>query len=72
MKTTIEFDLPEDRADFDIAMKANTYRACLSDTLRMVRDKIKYDDKIGEYEVGFLEEVKAFIVDTCPDVWMEP
>ena len=72
MKTTIEFDLPDDREDFDIAIKANAYRACLSDTLSMVRDKLKYDPPKGKDARGFLEDLKSFIVDTCPDVWMEP
>lgn len=61
MKAILEFNLPEDKADFDIAVKAGEFHTCLYEFSRWLRDEIKYHEKeeynpVSEKFYGILDE----------------
>jgi hypothetical protein len=49
MKGTLEYNLPEERFDFEIATKAMDYRNVIEELIEWLRREIKYNEK-GEYE----------------------
>jgi hypothetical protein len=50
MKATLEFDLPEERDEFEITTKAIDYRNVIVELNEWLRREIKYNDK-NEYEI---------------------
>jgi len=44
MKATLQFDLPEETEDFDIATNGWKYRSVLCDIDNFLRSKLKYED----------------------------
>ena len=49
MKGTLEYNLPEERFDFEIATKAMDYRNVIEELNEWLRREIKYNDN-HEYE----------------------
>jgi hypothetical protein len=43
MKATIEFNLPEDQAEYDLANKAQDMAHALNDVRNYLRQKVKYE-----------------------------
>ena len=57
MKATIEFELPEDKLDLDMFMKAGEYYATIFDIHNLLRDWYKYDADMEET----LNEIRELI-----------
>ena len=45
MRAVLEFQLPEEREDFEIATDGWRYRGVISDVLNQLRSKIKYTEE---------------------------
>jgi hypothetical protein len=45
MKGILQFDLPEEREDFEHAQKATHYVAIIEDLFNLLRQKSKYENK---------------------------
>jgi hypothetical protein len=50
MKATIEFNLPEEKYDFDLAMDASKWRNLVSDMDNYLRSEWKYSDEKYTWE----------------------
>lgn len=48
MKAILEFNLPEDNADFTMSTKAHSYHLALWDLDQHLRSEIKYNDALSE------------------------
>jgi hypothetical protein len=48
MKAVLKFNLPDEKEEFDDAVRGGVYRAALSDMENWLRSKIKYDDTLDE------------------------
>ena len=59
-KAILEFDLPEDRCDFDLARRGGEYFSLLEEVYRLCRNKLKHED-LGEETVLVLAEIKRMI-----------
>jgi len=64
MKTTLEFNLPEEKADLDYALAGVDALLVISDILSVCRAKLKYDS--GEFkdcDDATIEKVRDFVVE---------
>jgi hypothetical protein len=64
MKTTLTFNLPEEKADLDYALAGVNALLVISDILSVCRAKLKYDS--GEFkdcDDATIEKVRDFIVE---------
>jgi len=64
MKTTLEFNLPEEKPDLDYALAGVDALLVISDILSVCRAKLKYDS--GEFkdcDDATIEKVRDFIVE---------
>lgn len=59
MKATLEFNLPEDKEDFDFATKGINYYAALTEFDNWLRSEYKYNGKEEMYAVR--EKLNYFI-----------
>jgi len=59
MKATLEFNLPEDQSQFDIAVSASKMYAALWDIEQFLRNKLEYmGDDLSQAELSQLEEIQ--------------
>ena len=58
MKATIEFNLPEDQTEFDIATNANKYYSALFNFQQYLRNKLKHED-LSEHDILVLEAIQS-------------
>ena len=58
MKAVLEFNLPEDRGEFELAQKAGSLQALLQDFDNWLRGKIKYEDNLSDAEHDLLQVVR--------------
>jgi len=67
MKSIIEFELPEDKSEFEAASKAIDLAIFLFDIEQYLRVKIKYneEDKSAEY-IKALEEFRTWFFEEKP------
>lgn len=63
MKSILEFNLPEDKDDFDMAVKAPNYYNALWDLSNKIRGLDKYEDK----ESITIDELRKLFYDTLED-----
>lgn len=63
MKGIIEFDLPEERDEFQLCQDAWKYRATIDDAFEYLRQQLKYTDR-ADSEVKVLEEIRSKLLDT--------
>jgi hypothetical protein len=61
MKATLEFNLPEDRDDFNYATNGFNYYMALVEMDQWLRAEYKYNDKEEMYEVR--EKLRQIILD---------
>ena len=59
MKATLEFNLPEDKEDFDFATNGINYYAALTEFDNWLRSEYKYNDKEEMFAVR--EKLNYFI-----------
>lgn len=57
MKTTLEFNLPEDREELKLAMNAASYYVALVDLQDLIRARLKYGNP-SEAELKIYEELR--------------
>lgn len=58
MKAILEFNLPEEKSDFDLCNQATSLHCALWDFSQFLRGKIKYED-LTEEQHAIYEEVRA-------------
>ena len=59
-RLTLEFTLPEEREEADLAVRAGGYQRVLEDARQFVRSKLKYES-LGEEAGRILEELQTLI-----------
>lgn len=63
MKAILEFNLPEDGTDFDMAHKGHMYYVALCEISEYFRSKLKYGDLITEEEYKIIEKTRSDILE---------
>jgi hypothetical protein len=58
MKATIEFNLPEDQTEFEIATNANKYYSALFKFQQYLRNKLKHQELTTEQE-AVVEKIQS-------------
>lgn len=59
-RVTLDFVMPEDKADLQLAMRGPAYQCAIGDMLDYLRSEIKYNDtKYSEKELELLEAVRT-------------
>lgn len=58
MKATLEFNLPEDKVDFDLALQGSDWKHVCWEMDQLLRKHLKYDDDLKEDEVKMLQYVR--------------
>jgi hypothetical protein len=66
MKAKLEFDLPEEQDDFEVASNGWKYRSVLFDLDNFLRNKLKYE-KLTEEQYKAYSEVRELFWDTLRD-----
>lgn len=62
MKATLEFKLPEDQEEFEIASNANKYKYILSELDQLLRRRTKYaPDTQSEEIITTLEDLRDWL-----------
>lgn len=60
MKAYLKFDLPEERAEYELANKAGMLHACLWEISNLIRSRLKHEEP-SEAERQALETIRALI-----------
>lgn len=60
MQGILEFKLPQERREFNVASRADDWAATVADTLEFIRQKIKYGPEFST-PAGALEAVRTEI-----------
>ena len=60
-KGKLEFELPEERYEFDAASRAQDFVSALNEIERMIRDRLKYGENVSENEERFLNMLREEI-----------
>ena len=58
MKAILEFNLPEEKQEYQLAANATDYAITLEEFDNYLRGKIKYDDTLTEEQCHVFEEVR--------------
>ena len=58
MKAILEFNLPEDKVDFDLALQGSDWKHVCWEMEQLLRKHLKYDDDLKEDEVKMLQYVR--------------
>jgi len=64
MKATLEFDLPDDQADFDAARLGRTALSALWDIDQKCRSALKHGEP-GDEAAAYLEAIRQMIPAEC-------
>jgi hypothetical protein len=67
MEATLKFNLPEEREDFEIAVKAGAMYAVLWDIKQLFRDELKYNGNLTEKERELTENHQSKFFDLLHD-----
>ena len=59
MKATLEFDLPDDKYEFKMALLGSTYAAVVVELDQHLRWKVKYDEDLPEAHREVLDGVRT-------------
>lgn len=63
MKAILEFNLPEEREEFELAQRAGKAEAIITDIWQLLRQKTKYEDQ----STIDIEDLKEFISRICSE-----
>ena len=63
MKATLEFDLPEEQVEFNLAVNGNKWSFVAWKIDQELRSKIKYSESITEEQRDIYQEVRNLIND---------
>ncbi len=58
MKAILEFNLPEDKVDFDLAIQGSDWKHVCWEMDQLLRKHLKYDNDLKEDEVKILQYVR--------------
>ena len=58
MKAILEFNLPEDKVDFDLAVKGGDWKHVCWEMDQYLRKEIKYNDDNSDYKINLLQKVR--------------
>ncbi len=58
MKAILEFNLPEDKVDFDLAIQGSDWKHVCWEMDQLLRKHLKYDNDLKEDEVKMLQYVR--------------
>ena len=58
MKAILEFNLPEDKVDFDLALQGSDWKHVCWEMEQLLRKHLKYDDDLKEDEVKMLQYIR--------------
>ena len=58
MKATLEFNLPEDQIDFDLAVNGTKAQSALWEMDQYLRNELKYSDDRSSEDLKLLQEVR--------------
>ena len=58
MKAILEFNLPEAKVDFDLALQGSDWKHVCWEMDQLLRKHLKYDDDLKEDEVKMLQYVR--------------
>lgn len=61
MKSILEFNLPEDRHEFETAIHAVKYISALDDIQQYIRSKLKYEENTDR-EIEILEHIRSLTI----------
>jgi hypothetical protein len=60
-KAILEFDLPEEEAEFQYACNGMHWYLIVDHVLQYIRQKIKYDDNLSNETIDILEDLRENI-----------
>ncbi len=73
MKAILEFNLPEDKVDFDLALQGSDWKHVCWEMDQLLRKHLKYDDDLKEDEVKMLQYVRdelyRFMIENNVDLY---
>lgn len=73
MKATIEFELPDDQEEFELAVSSNRYYSVIIGLDNHLRSKIKYAaDDISDEKLETYEEIRDFLRNLCSENEINP
>ena len=58
MKAILEFNLPEDKVDFDLALQGSDWKHVCWEMDQLLRKHLKYDDDLKEDDIKMLQYVR--------------
>lgn len=71
MKAILEFNLPEERDEFETAHKASSYRYVLAEFDNHLRKILKYDDSVSDEVRKVLQELRDTLNELAKDEEIE-
>lgn len=63
MKATLEFTLPEEQYEFELAASASNLQARIDEALIHIRYRLKYEEGVSESVRQALEQVRTFLIE---------
>ena len=73
MKAILEFNLPEDKVDFDLALQGSDWKHVCCEMDQLLRKHLKYDDDLKQDEVKMLQYVRdefnGFMIENNVDLY---
>lgn len=63
MKAILEFNLPEEREEFENAQNGGRYFSCLDQIRQLLREQRKYKDQTGRKPQEVIEEIEKEFFD---------
>ena len=73
MKAILEFNLPEDKVDFDLALQGSDWKHVCWQMDQYLRKEIKYNDDNSDYKINVLQKVRdefnSFMVENNVDLY---
>ena len=73
MKAILEFNLPEDKVDFDLALQGSDWKHVCWEMDQLLRKEIKYNDDNSDYKINVLQKVRdefhQFMIDNNVDLY---
>ena len=64
MEATLKFNLPDEKVDFEIAVKAGAMHFVLWELKQFLRDELKYNHNLSKKEIEFAEKVQSFFFES--------
>lgn len=61
MKAILEFELPQESEEHNLALNGGLYKSIIDDTFSWIRKKEKYDETLTEDQYKILDELREFI-----------